>query len=519
MLNLNPAEFREVASKVLPVKDETFAKDTENLRVLWNRAKGDYLTVNEEGYLVKMGVMDRIRYTTFSDYRKEVQNKVKNVIDGILCKLDGKGEQKDFISELFFNRLSSLSRKVYSRKLSESTYQVLTNKLLDSVPESQKAQMRDKTAIKVDLWSRLGNFSSLGGCSGSYRIIQGSVEDQQGKEVVEERSLGIFKPSSEETLSANNPKFMQRLKRLMHRTLLRPISGSLFHTAGGQSYLAEVAAKKVEEIVVEGVNNYLRTHPNLDERTKRLLDNIELVPNTCVANLKLGNKGSQLGSFQMWVHEKHEEAAEALGVNLNYQKSGWFAKQLTLEEAKAKLPAELFDLLVIVDYATGNSDRHGANWFFIMNEKDEVVGIRLIDGGWAMSPEHPEHKLSPELTKQYLWKNIPLSSEGFTDLGKAVAEHLHENQDRLTEKLRKLYTRNQTSHEEMEIDERRFNRMKDRIEVMEFVSKKGGTKADLAAIRTHKEIDATLQKRNKEDWTVLKNEKFDDHYSPFQEVF
>lgn len=452
--------------------------DIHNLQMLWGKKSGEKLYVDENNRLQKMGFFQKIPYSTSSGYQVKIQANVKKVIDELTAKIEieenPERSKLENIQTLFFQKLSHLSRKVYSRTLSEKTYTLLL-------------ENENGTVNKINLWAKMGNFSSLGGSSGSYKIIQGKVIGKAGFN--EEKPLGIFKPSSEEVLSANNPKFMTRLKRLIHLTLLKPVSGSLFHTAAGQSYLAEVASKKVEQFVVRAVDDYLENSPNISESTKKLLTNIKLVPQTEVATLKLGQRKEEIGSFQVWVDDtSFDEAYKALGVRGdNYKQNHYFGKPLKLDEMKKDLPKELFELLVIIDYTTGNSDRHGKNWFIVYDENKNIAGIRLIDGGWSMAPDHPQNRLSPELTKQYIWKNLPHAEKTFSPSGQHVIAYLKEHQEVLAQDLEALYF-GHSRFEDIDTDAKRIERMKERIEVLERYSEQGKTLRELANVRTEAEI-------------------------------
>lgn len=466
-------------------------RSQHNLDVLWNRKGGERLYSDESGMLTKMSFCQRLFYRISKSYRDDVNQQLSKTISNLTLDISKKtidGDQSEaFISDLFFHKLSRLSRHVYKRDLTEYVVNILTDKLKledEKIPKDASASYA--TAYKsAKLWARLGNFEALTGCSGSYRIIQGKILKNDGLEEAD-ATLGIFKPAEEDTLAEGNRKMAQRIKRFLIGTVGIPFKGSLFDTVAGQAYVAEAATKIVERHVLQAVKGYLKTH-EVSKELQGLLDKLVLVPDTQVGKIGLGNKAERSGSFQMWVQEAHQEASHFFGVKENYQK-GFLKSNPSLEELKAKMPTELFDLLVIIDYLTANSDRHGGNWFVIPDKEGVAKEIRLIDGGWSMAPKHPTAWSKPELGKQYLWQHLALAEEGFSDLARFVIEDLLKNQDALQADMDNLY--NQHFPKEADKNKNRVDRMLERLEVMNL--KQDSTKQALAKIRTETEIKQAL---------------------------
>ncbi len=243
---------------------------------------------------------------------------------------------------------------------------------------------------------------------------------------------------------------------------MRPFTKLAFATVGGQAYIAEAAATKVEKVVVAACKKYF------ESIKKEAPQNLEFVPETHIVTLPLGQKPARVGSFQLWVNAKHKTASEFLHTSRHYG-----CTQTAKDAMTGKLSDELFDIMVIIDYVTGNFDRHGDNWFIL----DNAHGIRLIDGGWALAPAHPTGWNVAELSNQYLWKKLPFADSGFTELGKFVIHELSVNQAHLGDEISALYNGRLTD------GDKRVARMKERIQLLQKV--KGSlTKRALAEFRT-----------------------------------
>lgn len=485
-----------------------------NLQALWNRKSGGKFHVTSNGQLKTMGLWQRLKYTCSNQYRTQVQQAVKRSIKDItdnITKLNFKQDSilnKDqFITDMFFQKLAPLSTKVYTRDLKKSLITDLSSQIAAEAMEKSTTQDYKDNYAQAKLWAKLGNIESLGGASGSYCIIQGQILDPSGNPIEVKKSLGIFKPSDEEPLASSNTRICQKIKRWLLNVpvLSKPFRGSLLKTVAGQAYLAEAATKIVERFVVDAASEYVQVHPDdIDARLQGNQEWLKLVTDTQVANIDLRGKGARKGSFQLWVQETHSEASQFFGVNELYQKGNNSAlkrllgsflpikkkTQPSLLELRKKIPSELFDLLAIMDYATGNGDRHANNWFVMHSEdkNQDAKGVRLIDGGQSMAPEHPGMFTYQELHNRYLWRNLALSREHFTPLGAFIITKLNDPacQKQLLDEIQSLYTNHQPNEAVTTL--KRLNRMKDRLAVMQYCSQKSKTKFELAHIRTHWDI-------------------------------
>lgn len=498
----------------------SFSDDTikSNIKFL-NENKGKRFDFDKTGNLYKMNWYQQIWYTisnTFSPKKFEQINKQFNEFTKAIHVTDQTSQKdKETISRLFFETLPSLSNKIYNRSVDEAVFDHLYSELttepeeaaavqqskadtlLDertdnefsiSWPTPQSAPAPKSVASIAKVWAKMGSYiASDSGSSISYRVMAGG---EKGK------ILGIFKASSEEPLGEKNTKFTQQIKKIAVGLMPSKKRGSLHETAAGQGYVAEVVSKKVADRLLTIVGTYedkLSREGKLTPEIKHVLAaiNTGLVPNTEIVNFQLGTRSGEVGSFQEWEHGSHEESYKFLGLkNKNYQGAS------KAESPQTAIPDELIDLLAIMDYATGNSDRHGENWF-VMTDKDgnqqsRVSGIRLIDGGWSMAPRHAYNEGTVELGNQYKWRSLPFANKPFTELGKHVIQELYAQRKSLAGELTTLYNANLTEGKDVnELTPARMQAMDDRLEVMNRM--KDGTKKALASVRTQSQIDTILE--------------------------
>ena len=424
-------------------------KYRNDFKALWNREKGELFYV-AGGHLQKMCFSQRAHYRLssycpllFGAYAEKVASAVKGVIDSLTQELHFKvasEKEEKILSKFYFNKISSLSQRVYSRKLHAKVLSLLESSISTKELPKSASPMYTTAYRSAKLWSKLGNYQMLGGSSGSYRIFDSN-----------QKNIGVCKLSDEEPLAPNNPRFIQKCKRIFHSIFPGWSQDSLFKTIAGQAYLAEAATWLIEQEVVQS-------------------SPLTLVPETHVSKISLGNTPEKVSSFQLWVDGKVKTASEFLGLSEAYS---------PISPTLKKIPDELFDYMVIIDYLTGNHDRHGENWFVLENDQGEAKEIRLIDGGWSMSPYHPASWSMILLRNQYLWKNLDLAKEKFTPKAIETIENLYKKRDHLESKIAKFY-------ESFEENDLRAARVTERLAVLYQYRHK--TKADLAKIRSSKDF-------------------------------
>jgi hypothetical protein len=477
-----------------------------------NQNKTKRFDFDSEGKIFAMNPLQRAIYSIKSFFTPSEHDRIKaqfnNFIKSITVK-DQNEEEKKNITKFFFNTIPDLSRSFYDRDIDKSTIEHL-QKEIESVieadvgpaeaenipseglvdqespiarPEEPRQPAPRSVASVAKLWAKLGNYStSDSGSSISYRVVEGGTGT----------ILGIFKASSEEPLGEKNTKLGQRIKKLALNLMPASKVGSLNETAAGQGFVAEVVSKRVADRLLNIVASYeemLISSGSITADQKKVFALIKkgLVPNTEVVKFELGNRSGEVGSFQEWIHEDHDEAYKFLGLkNKDYK---------GLAQQKSTIPPEMIDLLAIMDYATGNSDRHGENWF-VMTDKNgdpqsRVSGIRLIDGGWSMAPRHPLSG-AIELGNQYKWRNQPFANRPFTEMGKFIIKELHAQKEALKTELKGLYDAHLTDRNDVKVlTPQRIIAMDDRLKVMNNMT--DGTLKDLANVRTQEEIATQLK--------------------------
>ncbi|MBS0625403.1 MAG: hypothetical protein JSS32_05075 [Verrucomicrobia bacterium] len=441
------------------------------------RQKGE-LFAAEGGHLRKMGFGESLRYRLssccpklFGKYAERVSSEVRTVIDTVTSSLriQNQGDYKH-LKNFYFTSLPSLSRRVYSRKIHKSIREYLKTQLeYRWVPETTINFQNEMK--RAQLWAALGNFEMLGGSSGSYRILDEN-----------ENPIGVCKLADEEPLAENNPRFSQQCKRRFHAMCPSWSRASLFKTIAGQAYLAESVTYKIATWVEAALKD-----PSLN-----------LVPETHVVKIDLGLKKEKKGSFQLWIQGDKSTAAEHLGADENYENIskprqllrsiynvaarcfGWTPIERTFEKID-EIPDDLIDYLALVDILTANHDRHAENWYLMKNEKGEIKDIRLIDGGWSMSPYHPPCGSHFLLRHQYLWRLLPIAKNPFSQKAIEAIEKLHGKLDELEAMVKSFY---EEHGDDMAAE--RAACFKDRLEVLFKMRYKA--KAEVAKIRSESEI-------------------------------
>lgn len=430
---------------------------------LQNRKKGELFCVkhkNNNDYIAQMSFIESLHYKISSSHRREVATKLKGRIDHLTKELEYQEDKNKFIKTLFFEKMAPLSRNIYSRQLHESTAKFLSAELDHEEQINRKGhEVSDnyKTKFKIALlWARLGNFENVqayGG--GSYKIKDG-----------EGTALGIFKPEIEDGLTFKNPSLLAKIRSIAYRCLY-PITKLSYSCKSGQGYTAEVIARRISNWVMKCTES----------------GGHEIVPDTQVASIQLGLKNPMKGSFQLWENDS-QVAEESLSIGHRYNST----KMPSLDAIRQTLPSEQFDLLVIIDFITGNFDRHASNWL-IRNQK-----VFAIDGGFAMAPAHPKWWNFIELRNQYLWKRLPLAGETFTENGKAIIENLYQNREEIKKEIEAFYSQELPGKANENVNRARVNCMMERIEVL--YKMREATKREVAEVRTESQIKKLFPQRN-----------------------
>lgn len=450
----------------------------QNIATLNGRTKGKF-TFDDDGSIRKMSFCERIAYRFSSRKHREFKADFANFIKHITINEYTPDENKTAISELFLTRLAHKSRKLYTRDIDKTVYDFLAEKIQEESPEPNL----NENALEGKVWARIGNYEkSEQGCSISYRVYKGDSQ--------ETRILGIFKASIEDTLAKGNKKIGQRIKRKVIPRLPNSVKGSLMDVHTGQGYVAEVVQKRIADRVLQYVATFNPDEREITDNEAKVIAMLKkgLVADTSIVNYKIGNTDAKVGSFQEWIEGRHQEAGEYLGVSKKYGGRG-------NSEHLETFPQEFLDVLAIVDFVTNQCDRHSENWFVMLNDDDEIDGIRLIDGGWAMSPAHAESTMAIEIGSQYAWAKLEIANQNFTRLGQHIIQQFQANKDDITKEISDLYAAawegDQAPPDSPQDGQERANLMKIRIEALSQLLINHGntmTKKELARYQTAAQI-------------------------------
>jgi hypothetical protein len=464
--------------------DKVNNKDLNNIELLKNRKKGDIYYSDNKGILNKLSFIEKIFYLLskfFStEYSIRIQLGVKNTLNDLICRVTS--GDKNELTDLFFNKLCSLSEEIYDRsKINSKVLSVLKNSLKNyaeyqSLCEKQNLCKKDflifsriipsekvryeniekikNVALEALLSVNLGIRTAKPGLGRSETYF---IKDINGKIV------GIFKSASGDSLSPDAPDWWARWRNKFFTSL--GIGGSTYKFLPGKCHIAEYASYDMDESIKTNV-----------------------VPPTTIMDLDPlrwthQKPHLQKGSLQIFMPNM-KEATEFLGIYKNYKPEKTFDKN-----NKPQLSDELFEKLIIVDVVTGNLDRHAENWLIEVDKDNptKAKNIVLIDGGMAFSPTHADSIL--ERKKQYYWATTAFewSIKRFSSKAKEVINDVYERRFELRNKLIKIYT---DQGDKYEIAEMRGDRMIERIEMLKYVAvKKDMKRYKLIHYRTQEEFD------------------------------
>jgi hypothetical protein len=410
----------------------------------------------------------------------------------------------DDLQDLFFNYLALLHQNLFDRTAIPNNTQARLRKLIDKrIPDIEKDFINASDEYKT-LHRNAMYYASIGslekpekGASSSYKVIDPYTK----------KTLGIYKPSSGESYSEEDINLFQMILRQFIKFLFRSIdSRNLEQTVSGKGFVAEVVSNLVSQKLVDIIHKSTSVLPEE-------LNLKSFVPETQITGFDIlpsrkKTKGKTKGSFQLWINaqnsnQKIQEAMSFFETDKRYNQKG--------KEAEKTLSPELFDMMVIISYITGDADKKGDNWL-IISEDGKATGVQLIDGGWSMHPFHIESSLATELNYQHCWKILPNGKVTFSDLGKQVILGLRQDPEGLISQIRELYKK---IGEEPEMTENRIKLMLARMEVLNYAVVKGLTLEELADIRRlkdYKKVHEIL------DDTSIKNVLFEEEKNSDQNL-
>lgn len=351
--------------------------------MLTSRERGQRFRVNKEGELVKLsGFWNKFDY--FFN-RSKIQSAVKDAITNTVSQINNFEDQKEAIETLFFKTLTPLSSRVYDRGaltqqmayyLSPELQKTKENYTTNQTSAKELALKVEKVRLAVNLGTDFKPCDE--GHNGTY-----FGRDRLGTKMV------VFKPSDEESLSANSPKLIAKIKQLFFKVF--PCLKLHNNIKREYAYLNEVGAGKVDQILGFGLVPMTKLETFESEQfsgeTEKKGSCQLFVNNATMAQVDL-----ELPSFDFFLFWKR------------------FVQKLWLKWFGDKMPTimdqDQLEKLAIFDFITGNQDRHLNN--LLVKEKKAVA----IDNGIAF-PYKATTLVSTGT--QYFWKHLPEAKKPFSE--------------------------------------------------------------------------------------------------------
>ncbi len=463
--------------------------DSHNLNKIFTRKNGCLFYV-ENNKLRRMSLFQKIFYLIGRIFLRPIflkeQLKVKNIITDLTNRIESK--DKEFLTKLFFKKLSRLSEKVFDRsEINSSAVGVLRGDIensYDVLKIKEKVDNHSKglwyyfsSKVRKDYNYKDNNLKRFQDILIKTRLSlalgvrpvkpPGYSKTYLIKDFKDKRYISIFKPAVGDSLSIQAPFFLTRWQnRLFHKM---GFGGSIYKHVAGKCYIAEKASFVVDEVLQTGC-----------------------IPPTDIVSLdqrvyRRHKPKYRKGSLQLFARNAIE-AKEFFKMNKRYQRVPLRAKR-RISQQERELLCQLFDKLAGIDVITGNLDRHAENWLLKFDEKDRniIKDIVLIDGGMAFSPSHGNS--SWERAKQYFWakQNFFLANRRFSKQGKEIIKKAYLNRKILYNQV--LFTYVEEGDKE-KIAKRRAEKMVERIEMLYYFAFVQDSKIlELKNYRSKKEID------------------------------
>lgn len=456
------------------------AQDAKNFQLLINRKPGQKFYVANDGEFKTLSLRQRSKLLFNKTSLNEKNSKLQIEISGLMSRLrvnpslTGEVEsQKTALKNLFFQKMSRLSPKVFNR---EETIKQLDPEVLNIIAANYvKAKALVDTTRKPDhdMVTQNENYfdyvlatgklaMKLGvspdtvdqGASGTYFI-----KDLSGKRIA------VFKPSDEEPLASNARKWQSKVKRLFVKCF--PLFPTAIFCTQGRGYKAEVMASDISK------KARLNNVPNT-----KAVEFANAKFNYAKAEKATGKKlKKKEGSLQLFVPGIPKDGDAHLRMNFlwcQFPKLGEWRCNLksTKAELLEKLSVEDTQLMAILTYAEGDIDRHTKNIMF----NQETGKLYCIDNGFSMTEKHPSNLIVGNA--QYAWRIFPQAKEPFTEASKKIIADLVANQDELIQEWK----------DRGHINEKQIKLFKERIKVLSDYAKNGKSPYDLAKIQKAKDF-------------------------------
>ena len=399
----------------------------QNLKVLFNRSRGQKFMVNKDGELEEIsGLISKIYYFFF---RKIEQSNVEKAITKALTSLDVSSSDISAVKDLFFRTLRSMSERVYNRgKLS-----------LDLISRLKKQKVKlfnplENRVEDVRFALKLGvEFESVSeGHNGTYY-----GRDYTGKRLV------VFKPYDEESSSFNSPKVVSKIKGLIFKIF--PFLRTHKNIKRDCAYLNEIGASLVDRHLKLG-----------------------LVPNTSMETFestRFEGGDAKKGSCQSYI-ENTEMMQKVIGLpsfkGTSILKRVFQKLWLFMFGDSIDAPYEISDLkkLAVIEFLTGNQDGHTNNQLIYRNK------IHAIDYGLAF-PDRPAENCFSTIN-QYHFTFLPGAKNTFQKTDSALIRGLGDTKQFFLE-----LEAHMTDGDTVGFDQNQKEAMKERIEILKAVVAQG----------------------------------------------
>jgi hypothetical protein len=409
-----------------------------------------------DGYLEKMGFIDNLRYDLSKSFREKVQADVRQVVNTVLSGINQGGQVAD-LDRFLFEKIFPLSHKIFDPStIKEGTVKVAIDTraaqireelkghknikaLSDSIDaidreireleqtepeldqdgdhwydavlgnkiqklEKQKQHLEDYrerlTRAFIGLRMNLNHRTNLhySGWSGAYFWR----DYETGK------TIGVYKPCDEDSLSSGSPKGIARLRFRVKKIINSVLEAFKVHDYAffnpyqvGKAHLAESNTRRVAELMHEA---YL----DLENSKFKFHTESPVVPNTKIVHVdqKSCHTKPGIGSFQLFL-DNEGDLTSFFAVDKNYDPQLPEMPDIFKERLMKLNVLAQYQWMLILHFLVGAQDPHAENILAVRNSRGQVE-LKAIDNGMGLSWTHPTLMTSKRLMQDC---RLPLAEE------------------------------------------------------------------------------------------------------------
>lgn len=389
---------------------------------------GSLVKITAEGRASQLSFFEQTLYSLSSSYRESIDEKVQEKISSLLVSCEQKTPDDLSLKTIFIDQLSHLSGSQFDRKAIPNSIleqlspivETLCPLVLHEEPteEYKKALSDVRLALALDPLNR--GVTPKGGSStvriftdirGENRLVVKPVGEDVGpqrgwKKVLKKlffmTSQEGYLVGKEAQAEATATSFARKLNLFSIAethivTLSNDIAQRCFGLSNERIASAQLYVRPKEGESIVAAEELFQVESMLRAVKTAVLDFVEFVG-------KQGNyTEKEIASCKECVHQFF---THYLGLNRPQ------VSDATLTELQK---------FWIFDFLIGNLDRHGENWFLLLDKATkEIRSIRGIDQGAAFYWKHPDTFLAQR--NQYRWDRIEHAGEPFTDEAKLFIE-------------------------------------------------------------------------------------------------